>query len=258
MKHLIEHFDSAYIINLVDRPDRRQQAVREFRRVGVNAENGKVQFYTAVRPTDPGPFHSIGVKGSFTSHRSVLELASREGLQNVLVFEDDVSFRSAPANLADAIVAQLLAQDWDLVFFGYLKPNAETVHQMRAKQHDELPLMPWRHDVIGGHFYGVNGKFIQIMLQYMYDCEGRPRDHHLGGPMSADGAHNHIRYLRPDTKAFIVVPNLAYQRCERTDIWDDKAFDRIVWLRPMVSRLRAVKHWARMALDAHKMPNASN
>jgi glycosyl transferase, family 25 len=77
VKQLIEYFDRAYIINLVDRPDRRRQVQREFRLAGINIPNEKVQFYTAFRPADKGRFHSVGVRGCFTSRRNVLELANR-------------------------------------------------------------------------------------------------------------------------------------------------------------------------------------
>lgn len=240
MKQIIEYFDRSYIINLSDRIDRRLETEREFRRVGVNIPNEKVRFYTAIRPTDKAGFVNIGTRGNFTSHRNVLELASRDHLRNVLVFEDDVSFRSVEDDFEQNLVKQLSREDWDVVYFAYLSPPD---HALKG------PLTRWPNDIIGAHFYAVNGKFIGTMLQYMNECELRPRNHPAGGPMTADGAYNHVRYVIPNINVLLSVPSLAHQRSSRTDVSPTRIFDRIVWLRPILRVMRAIKHQLRMALD---------
>ena len=240
VKRIIEYFDRSYIINLSDRTDRRTQTQREFRSIGLTIPNEKVHFYTAIRPTDKAGFVNVGTRGNFTSHRNVLELANRDRLHNVLVFEDDVSFRSVEVELQEKLLKQLSDEDWDILYFAYLFPRDQKL---------KGPLMLWPNDVIGAHFYAVNGRFIETMLQYMNECELRPRDHPAGGPMTADGAYNHVRYVMPNIKAFISVPSLAYQRSSRTDIAPTTTFDNITWLGPALRTARAIKHWLRMALD---------
>src|SRR6266481_1430155 len=115
MKQIIEYFDRAYVINLSDRPDRRHQAEQEFRRAGINIPNGNVQFYTAVRPTDKGRFENIGTRGCFNSHRGILEIADQERLRNVLIFEDDVSFRDIGVAFERQLMTRLSHEDWDVV-----------------------------------------------------------------------------------------------------------------------------------------------
>ena len=247
VKQLIEYFDRSYIINLSDRPDRRRQAEREFKLAGISVPNEKVRFYTAFRPADKGSFPSIGTRGCFTSHRNVLELAIQDRLRNVLVFEDDVSFRSVGTGLVQQLMLQLSREDWDLAFLAYLKPQEHGLQALNG------PLMRWPNDIMGTHFYAVNGNFIGTMRQYMKDCELRPRDHPLGGPMPADGAYNHIRYVMPNIKLFISVPSLAHQRSTRTDVAEMRLFDNIVWLSPLLRGLRAIKHWRRMALDKNRL-----
>jgi len=247
VKHLIEYFDRAYIINLVDRPDRRRQVKREFRLAGISIPNEKVQFYTALRPADKGRFHSVGVRGCFTSHRNVLELANREGLRNVLILEDDVSFRGVGAAFVRELTMQLSSESWDVAFLAYLLPPEEALKDVKR------PLTRWPNDILGAHFYAVNGRFIQTILQYMYECELRPRDHPLGGPMPADGAYNHVRYVMPNINLFVSVPGLAHQRSSRTDIGDTTAFDKLVWLSPILRGLRVIKHWRRMAVDKNTL-----
>jgi glycosyl transferase family 25 len=245
MKRIIEYFDAAYVINLTDRADRRRQAEREFRRIGLDIPSERLKFFTAVRPTDRGNFQNIGTRGCFNSHRSVLELADRHHLRNVLVFEDDFSLRHVDSSFEERLVAQLDRDDWDVVFFGYLKPNDEALAG---------PMLRWQDDVLGSHFYGVNGKFVRTVLQYMNDCEKRPRDHPDGGPMPADGIYNHIRYIKPDINLFLSVPSLAHQRSSRTDIADTHPLDKIVWLRPFIYILRTLKHRHRMITDQYKLP----
>jgi hypothetical protein len=240
MKRLIEFFDRTYVINLKDRADRRRGVEREFRSIGLEIPNGKVEFYTALRPTVQGDFYALGAKGSFTSHRNVLKLAAADDLKNVLVVEDDISFRNVSPEAIANVLEGLRSQDWDVVYFGYLEPESPGVTD---------PLSPWPHDTIGGHFYAVNRRFLGPMIKYMNECELRPRNHPLGGPMSRDGAFNHVRYVDSNIRVLIAVPNLAHQRSSRTDISPVKSFDRIGWLRPPIQFLRDVKTHVRKSLD---------
>ena len=189
MKSIIEYFDRSYIINLADRVDRRRDVVREFRRSGIHIPNERVSFYTATRPTDSGNFVTLGMRGCFTSHLEVLEDAKRDNLRNVLVFEDDVSFRDVGVDFQNRLLEDLSRRHWDLLWLGYLKPDNVALSG---------PLARWSNDILGAHCYAVNGPFIGAMAQYMRDCERRPRDHPDGGPMPADGAYNHVRYVNKD------------------------------------------------------------
>jgi glycosyl transferase family 25 len=249
MKNVIEYFDHAYVINLQDRTDRRRQVINEFQRIGIDLPSKKVDFFTAVRPPDKGNFQDVGIRGCFNSHRSILQLADQNNLGNVLVFEDDVCFRDVGALFENQLLAKLEQENWDLTFFGYLKP---------ADQALPGPLVEWRHDILGTHCYAVNGRFIRTMIQYMNDCEQRPRDHPDGGPMPADGVYNHIRYLDPGIKLLLSVPCLAHQRNSRTDVAPPKFFDEIVWLRQVIIGMRSIKNRIRMASDRRKLRRRLN
>jgi glycosyl transferase family 25 len=233
MKRIIEYFDRAYIINLADRTDRRRETEHEFQRVGIKIPSEKVRFYTATRPTEKGGFSTAGMRGCFTSHRNVLELASRDLVRNLLVFEDDVGFKHVTSVVEDKLLAQLDQENWDLVFFGYLND---------ANPEGAGPLVRWSAEVLGTHFYGVNGRLIKTMVKYMCECESRPPGHPDGGPMSPDGAYNHIRHMRPDIRVLLASPNLAYQRSSRTDVHPAPLFDRAVWLRPIMRGARFLKN----------------
>jgi glycosyl transferase family 25 len=240
MRRIIEYFDRAYIINLEDRPDRRKEVTQEFGHLGISVPNQSIRFYTAKRLAEKGSFPSVGVRGCFTSHRNVLEIARQNRLQNVLVFEDDVSFRNIDASLEGQIVTQLASEPWDIVYFGYLLPSDRDF---------KGPLIDYSNGVMGAHFYAVNGNFIDPLLQFMKQCEILPPGHPDGGPMTADGALNHIRGIVPNMRVLLAVPNLAYQRSSRTDISPPPIWDRILMLQPLVRRARVIKHKLRMGID---------
>jgi len=248
MKQIFEFFDRTYIINLEDRLDRRRQAEREFARIGITIPTEKVRFYTATRPADRGTFPDIGTRGNFTSHRAVLDLANNDRLRNVLICEDDVSFRSVDAAIVQQIVKQLAQESWDVVYFGYLQPSDDGLIG---------PLIDCPSDIMGAHFYAVNGRFIGTMLQYMRRCEFLPLGHPEGGPITADGAYNHVRYVIPNIRMLLSVPNLAHQRSSRTDVHPTGILDRIISVRPILLGARTIKHAFRMIMDKNRLRRLS-
>jgi glycosyl transferase family 25 len=243
MKRIIEYFDRSYIINLKDRVDRRQEVEREFLRHGIRVPNDKVHFYPATRPADKGAFTDIGTRGCFMSHLDVLEDAQRDNLRNVLVFEDDVSFRDVGADFQNGLIEDLSLRNWDLLWLGHYQPAEGLVG----------PLAFWRGDILCTHCYAVNAPFISRMAQYMKDCERRSRDHPDGGPMPADGAYNHIRYLDEKIVLLLSVPSLAHQRSSQSDVTPRSILDGNVWLRPFVASARTIRHRLRMTLDKRKL-----
>ena len=244
MKQIVEHFDRSYIINLIDRKDRKRQVEKEFMTLGVKIPNERVRFYDAIRPTDKAGFPNIGTRGCFISHRNILELAKKDHLRNVLILEDDVSFRAAAPSFEQSLIKQLELEDWDMVYFGYLSPPDDALSG---------PLVQWPNDITGTHFYAVNGKFIGPLLEYMNKCESLPLGDPFGGPMSPDAVQNHMRYIIPNIKVLLSAPSLAHQRSSRTDVAATGIFDKVIWLRPILRGGRALKHKVSMILDKKKI-----
>ena len=87
----------------------------------------------------------------------------------------------------------------------------------------------------------------------MNQCELRPRGHREGGPMTADAAYNHVRYVIPNIKVLLSAPSLAHQRSSRTDVAATGIFDKVIWLRPILRGGRALKHKVSMILDKKKI-----
>jgi len=75
--------DRIVCINLVDRDDRMKEAQDQFDKVGLL---GTVQFHRVERHPRGGRY------GCYNSHREVMANALKDGLDSVLIFEDDVQF----------------------------------------------------------------------------------------------------------------------------------------------------------------------
>lgn len=236
MRRIFENFDRTYIINLRERTDRRRAVEKEFKRIGIEIPNDKIRFYTSDSPTEQKRFPTLGARGSFASHRAVLDLALKESLNNVLIIEDDIFLMPAKEDHLTDLVHQLNNIDWDIVYFGYLEP---------VKPESARPLVKWEGATLGGHFYAVNQKYMYKMAKYMHECEARPPGHPLGGPMFRDGAYNHLRNIDENIKVFLAVPTLAKQRSTRTDLHALSLFDRLGWLRPLVKGSREIKNFLR-------------
>ncbi len=107
------------IINLPRRADRRARLEQHLHEHG--QPFGPVSWHAASDGSrmrkPPGWRDTRGALGCLASHRAVLEKAMRDGLDNVLVLEDDVFlFHNAAAGLADFLAAA--PADWQMLMLG--------------------------------------------------------------------------------------------------------------------------------------------
>ncbi|MFY7904901.1 MAG: hypothetical protein ACOVO0_02090, partial [Burkholderiaceae bacterium] len=86
---LTDLFDRIVIINLPERTDRQRQVAAELRRLDLELRTPGVQLFPAIKPDDAADFPSRGARGAYLSHLEVLRLARRDGVQALLVMEDD-------------------------------------------------------------------------------------------------------------------------------------------------------------------------
>lgn len=73
--NIFGHFDQIRIINLPERTDRRRAMDRELAAVGL-IDDPRVQYFKAFRPEDAGQFSSIGARGCYDSHKTLLKEAT--------------------------------------------------------------------------------------------------------------------------------------------------------------------------------------
>lgn len=121
---MFEHFDKAYCINLASREDRLQRVQKEFKEKGLSkfferfpAVNFRKYDIASEYDGTIGPYHVVPNAGCLASHREIVKKANEEGLENVLVFEDDVQFTAELKGLT-ASVEDLKKQNWGLFYLG--------------------------------------------------------------------------------------------------------------------------------------------
>src|SRR6185437_11361769 len=74
----------------------------------------------APRPSDSFGFASRSVYGNFLSHLGILEQAEADGLQSVLILEDDAIFsRAFNLNRQNIIARHLASNEWQELFIGH-------------------------------------------------------------------------------------------------------------------------------------------
>lgn len=130
-----DFFDEMYCINLDDRTDRWEHAQKEFEKVGIL---DRVKRFSAKREDD-------GRIGIINSNLAIVKMAKSKGLNNVLVFEDDVEFIvDYPEKYLKKAILQIGNLDWALFYLGanthdklikikhnlILLKNAYAVHSM--------------------------------------------------------------------------------------------------------------------------------
>lgn len=226
-----DFFERAYVINLPSRTDRRRAMERELRRAGLPLASGKVEIFPAIRPDDPGPFPSIGIRGCYESHVSILRQAREQGWRNVLIMEDDLTIADRYRDAEDRLMAQLAGLDWDFVYFG---------HTLELSPADGAPvLQPFPGPIVTAHFYGINARVLGPLLEALDLMRTRPPGHPDGGPMHIDAAYTTFRAQHPEVITLVANPNLGWQRSSRSDIHASRWFDRTPGFRELVNWLRA-------------------
>ncbi len=226
-----------FVINLEYRKDRRIAMEKQLSRIGWHAE-----FISAVRPTDAGRFPSIGARGCFLSHLSVLRKAQDAATQQLIILEDDVNFTQEFGERWRSSISELEKQEWSIFYPGHLI--------------DGLPVGLSRISpsisVKGTHFMVINGRAISTLVDGLEKILTRPYGHPLGSPIHVDGAYTVIRRHDHSLVTYAQFPVLGYQRPSRTDIGDLKWFDRVGILTPIASLARKLKTMSKAGISKIK------
>jgi hypothetical protein len=229
----LQSFDRICIINLPERADRRREVTRELARLEVAVDGDRVRFIAGIRPDGPGDFPSTGARGCYLSHLKTLKQAQADGVQRLLVLEDDVMFTPAmreAAPLAEAI----RGEGWQLAYPGHVQPPLPG--PLRWERTD-APL-------VCAHCYAVQGSALPLIVAYLEACLARPAGHPDGGAMHFDGALTMLRQAQPDLVTLLASRSLAGQRSSRSDIIGPSWIDRL----PLAGLARAVRNgWRRLS-----------
>jgi glycosyl transferase, family 25 len=230
-------FARIVVINLPYRSDRRREMAAQLSRVGLHLNKLPVQLFPAVRPGTPQGFPSIGARGCFLSHLEVLRGARMDGVERLLILEDDCDFASGSRDALNARFARLAdVQKWDLCYGGHRMPEIMDgdAGLWRTLSSDTA--------IMTTHCIGFSRRAMELAVPYLEAMISRPPGDALGGPMHVDGAYCWFRREYPSLVTAAAIPPIAVQRSSRTDVHDYSWYDRSRLLRPMVSALRRMRN----------------
>lgn len=202
MPKALDSFDRIVCINLDSRPDRwdqMQQATSPL--LGAV----KLERFSAVKCDLTQKRATNGLIGCLLSHRRAIEQAYNDGLDSVLVFEDDVLFAPDFDQHAQQAVASLQSTAWDIFYLGFT-PKA--------------PLLPAGDGLVrtyGGlttHAIAYHRRAMPAMLRYLPD-ESRVLRFH-SRYKSID--RYYWQRVAQKLKCFASRPPLAFQRDDFSDI----------------------------------------
>jgi GR25 family glycosyltransferase involved in LPS biosynthesis len=167
-------FDKTYCISLDEREDRRQEAERQFRAVGLA---DRVEFVIVKKhPVD-------NEQGIYESHMECLRRGIRAGARTMLIFEDDIVFnRFSTHVLSDCVDFLSTHADWKILFFGCLSSGSQRTanasvlkvryrslthaYVVRRSFAETLLSMPWRNipydallGTLAGDYYAAYPSF---------------------------------------------------------------------------------------------------
>ncbi len=189
-----EMFPDRVYINLGVREDRRQETEYQFQTQGF-----QVQRFPAVRGWKARKKRGHGSGNKYAcrlSHRLILRRAWLEGLDCVMIFEDDLVLA---ANFRELIERFPPPDDWGVLFIG-----------CTHVQPPELAAPMWArlNDVWGMQAYVVRKKYYKTILSRLWRKEG-------AGALGTDVAYSSLSKKIPMYAAY---PNLAWQRPGFSDL----------------------------------------
>jgi len=169
MHRINKEFDKVVCINLLNRPDKRNNIFKKFDELDIEAEwFGAVEYgfakeiVSSLKPATNG-FPRFNIKhpnefGAAMSHYTVIKTALEQGRESLFVFEDDALFRTDFNNQFEKSMDKA-PKDWDMLmlysFMYKLQPENVRVNSRWIKSFDGWSLMA----------YGMNRKAMKEYIR---------------------------------------------------------------------------------------------
>ena len=198
------------VINLPSRTDRRAATEKQLRKARLSAE-----FFPAIRPDCADRFPSIGARGCFMSHLTIMKQSI--GCHRLILLEDDLNFVGDFVVRWKSVLHELNQKHWSIFYAGHGVNNGP----------NGLTLLNPSTELRCSHFMLFNGHAISSIASGLENMLSRPAGHPEGSPTHVDGAYNILRRNNPSLVSYAVNPPLGYQRSSKSDIADLKWFDKV-------------------------------
>jgi GR25 family glycosyltransferase involved in LPS biosynthesis len=194
MDVLTDYFGVSFFINLDSRPDKCDQTCHEIvkHRLGVMrypaVDGGSVEYYGDLKP---------GVVGCFLSHKAIISLARENGIESVLILEDDVAFDD-DLNEKFREWYKEVPDNWDMLYLG----GNHNVKRIIGKISEHVLRVTQTQTT---HAYAVKNTVYDLILDRLETLD-----------KDVDVAYTDVQ---KQCNAFCFTPRLAWQRPGLSDIW---------------------------------------
>lgn len=208
MNVLNEYFDKIYCINLDRRPDRWDECVAIFDKMGLEVER-----FSAcdgqLLDTGYGKVYN-GELGGSISHNMVIRSAIDRGLDNILILEDDIEFNE---NFLEKVEQSLqeLPDDWDILFFGGNHTGGfDKISENLIKVYRTYAL----------HCYALNKKSMHVIYNTL--CAFIGHTFSCGVKLEPSvAADYYMAKTHPSLNVYSIHPNITWQRESFSDLQQD-------------------------------------
>lgn len=246
---LFDYFNRISVIHLPGRIDRLAALTKEFRRAGFDIDHPKVSIPPPPMPETAHGFPSRGVYGNFLSHLQIIQGAYSDGLDSVLILEDD-AILSRHFKIHQPSIARCLRQNkWDVSFIG---------HSLAGK----LPatssgLVLFSGEFQWSHCYAMHRRLMPRVIKYFLSTIERAEGHPEGGKMYVDGAYNLFRRLNPDVTCLLSSPCLSVQKGSVSSLGASRWYDRYDVLHAPLRAIRSIRDegWRRGLINIRPTGN---
>lgn len=193
MNNPFDYFDEIHCINLDERTDRWDDIQKEFDKAGIR---DRVIRFPAIKDPD-------GRIGVIKSNLTIVKSALERGLNNVLIFEDDMIFiKDNPNKYLELAIKETEGIDWSLFFLG---ANTHT------RLHKLKPHLVLLKNAFACHAYALN-KNIFIPFINKFDGMNQIRSH--GDILDVYIAQE----IQAKKTCLLVNPMLCTQKSDYSDI----------------------------------------
>ncbi len=179
---LTRYFDRICIINLPQHQDRKVRLSCQLEELGLARPN-EVRWVAAISGAMlPPPYWwrcGQGAWGCLLSHARIVQDAMADGVETLLILEDDATFHPRAAEMLHAFMAQV-PEDWDQIYLG-------GQHLATPAPVPGAPMVHRPHNVNRTHAYALTHQVMARFHEHIWEppgaqgpSEGWHIDHQLG------------------------------------------------------------------------------
>ncbi|MEQ8997460.1 MAG: glycosyltransferase family 25 protein [Coleofasciculus sp. B1-GNL1-01] len=233
---IIDYFDRIYIIYMPERSDRFKHIKNQVHRLGIEKDNNKLVWFPGLKYEDAAGFPKASVRGCAMSHYMVMKQANEEGVEKLLVLEDDCLFSRRLIRNEQEIVDELKSSAWDFVYLGH---GSKIKHQqqnqgyfIKVAHNQKIPLT---------HFCAYHGRVMPDLIQMITDSFDRAPGHPEGSPMGFDAYMTVFRRNNPDKITLMASRSLGGQ-CSSASNLTPGQLEQYKLIKPILRQARRLKN----------------